>query len=93
MWCFLVIITLLPAYSILLSFSQPLFSLPGPREQVNQVTSFIDASSIYGSSKEEADELRAFSGGLLKVQRGPSSTQILVDDSNQIDCKATGRFK
>ncbi|KAK4296820.1 hypothetical protein Pmani_030713 [Petrolisthes manimaculis] len=65
----------------------------GPREQVNQVTSFIDASAVYGSSKEEADELRAFSGGLLKVQRGPASTQILVDDSNQIDCKATGRFK
>ncbi|XP_045123660.1 uncharacterized protein LOC123511596 isoform X2 [Portunus trituberculatus] len=65
----------------------------GPREQINQVTSFIDGSVIYGSSKEESDELRAFSGGLLKVQRGPANTQILMEDTNQIDCKTTGRFK
>ncbi|XP_063857990.1 dual oxidase 2-like [Scylla paramamosain] len=65
----------------------------GPREQINQVTSFIDGSVIYGSSKEESDELRAFSGGLLKVQRGPANTQILMADTNQIDCKTSGRFK
>ncbi|XP_066966367.1 uncharacterized protein [Macrobrachium rosenbergii] len=65
----------------------------GPREQINQVTSFIDGSVLYGSSKEESDDLRAFTGGLLKVQRGPSGTQILVDDDNQIDCKSTGRQK
>ncbi|ROT73076.1 Peroxidasin-like protein [Penaeus vannamei] len=66
----------------------------GPREQINQVTSFIDGSVLYGSSKEESDDLRAFSGGLLKVQRGPGGTQILVEDENQVDCKSpTSRHK
>ena len=36
------------------------------REQINQVTSFIDASQVYGSSQELAHSLRAMVGGLLK---------------------------
>lgn len=38
-----------------------------PRQQVNAVTAFIDASQIYGSSKDAANGLRYFSGGKLKM--------------------------
>lgn len=34
---------------------------------MNKVTHFIDASSIYGSTPEQASELRNFIGGRLKV--------------------------
>lgn len=40
----------------------------GPRVHINTITSTIDANTIYGSTKAVADQLRAFSGGLLKVQ-------------------------
>ncbi|MPC64526.1 Chorion peroxidase [Portunus trituberculatus] len=43
----------------------------GPREQMNQITAFIDASNVYGSSVNESNELRAFTGGLLKESSNP----------------------
>lgn len=42
----------------------------GPTGQLNQVSQFLDASNVYGSSKEEADRLRAFSKGLIKTSAG-----------------------
>ncbi|KAL2093373.1 hypothetical protein ACEWY4_010685 [Coilia grayii] len=36
-----------------------------PRTQVNHVSSWIDGSSVYGSSSSVSDALRSFSGGLL----------------------------
>lgn len=35
----------------------------GWREQINQVTPFIDASTIYGSDVETSDSLRTFRNG------------------------------
>lgn len=35
----------------------------GPREQINQVTAFIDASTVYGSTTEEVNMVRLFEKG------------------------------
>ncbi|MDX1711258.1 MAG: peroxidase family protein, partial [Rhodovibrionaceae bacterium] len=42
-----------------------------PREQINQITSFIDASNVYGSDEERADFLRTSDvSGRLKTSEG-----------------------
>lgn len=60
----------------------------GPREQINQVTSFIDGSTIYGSSKEEAENLRTFSLGQLRIQFNDNGDELLPADLNGLDCRA-----
>ena len=61
----------------------------GPREQINQVTSFVDGSTIYGSSKEEAENLRTFNLGQLKVQFNENFDELLPADENSLDCRET----
>ncbi|ODM94302.1 Peroxidasin [Orchesella cincta] len=39
----------------------------GIREQFNILTAFLDASQVYGSDAERAEQLRAFNGGRLAV--------------------------
>lgn len=41
-----------------------------PRQQVNQITSWIDASNVYGSDMTRANALRTFSGGKLATSTG-----------------------
>lgn len=39
----------------------------GPREQFNEVSSIIDAGTVYGNNQERFEALRLFKGGLLKT--------------------------
>ncbi|CAG0879688.1 unnamed protein product [Cyprideis torosa] len=70
-------------------------SMPGPRpdcgfghaEQMNQITHFIDASGVYGSSLEESIDLRTFSGGLLAGRNFQQSFILPVDDREDALCE------
>uniref|UniRef100_T1KSA2 Uncharacterized protein n=1 Tax=Tetranychus urticae TaxID=32264 RepID=T1KSA2_TETUR len=65
----------------------------GPREQVNQVTSFLDGSAIYGSSEEESRLIRSFKNGLLKSQfiegKGGVKRELLPAMDGVQDCRGT----
>ena len=41
-----------------------------PRQQVNLITAFMDASMVYGSNSETAASLRTFTGGKMKTSEG-----------------------
>jgi hypothetical protein len=45
-------------------------SISNPRQQINEITSWIDASQVYGSDETRQAELRSFSGGRLLTSAG-----------------------
>ncbi len=45
-----------------------------PREQINQITAWIDGGMVYGSDQERSDALREFEGGRLKL----TDDQLLI---------------
>ncbi|XP_070811168.1 peroxidasin homolog [Pituophis catenifer annectens] len=76
-----------------------------PREQINQLTSYIDASNVYGSSEHEAQEVRDLAShrGLLRqgiVQRsgkpllpfatGPPTECMRDENESPIPCFLAG---
>ncbi|MCA9185867.1 MAG: peroxidase family protein, partial [Planctomycetales bacterium] len=56
-----------------------------PRQQINDTTSFVDGSMIYGPSQSRADALRTFSGGMLATSNNglllPKNTGMLPNDN------------
>ncbi|XP_022246593.1 peroxidase-like isoform X2 [Limulus polyphemus] len=55
---------------------------PGQREQINQITSFIDGSQIYGSFLNISLAIRTFQNGLLKTQTDNQGGEILPGSPN-----------
>ncbi|KAG7210468.1 hypothetical protein KM043_011992 [Ampulex compressa] len=49
----------------------------GPREQLTQVTSYLDASTVYSSNALQTDSLRIFRNGLLQYGRIQSRRPLL----------------
>jgi hypothetical protein len=68
-------------------------SMPGQltlgfREQMNQITSFADASNVYGSDVCEMRELRTFAGGRLNATRLRRGKDLLPQTAENAECKA-----
>lgn len=49
----------------------------GSRDQLNTVSSYLDASTVYGSNEEQARNLRTFKGGLLRSTETNSAGELL----------------
>ncbi len=72
-----------------------------PEEQLNDLTSFIDGSMIYGSRLEQSLPIRAFQGGLLlegirfpgKQPSLPIDSKMLVQCPNRMDCFLCGEVR
>lgn len=70
----------------------------GPREQMNQVSSFIDASMVYSSDADVAASLRSFKNGTLRVSISKDNRTLLPistdlnDGCNREDQAEKGRY-
>lgn len=74
----------------------------GPRQQMNAITSYFDASQIYGSDNCEAKSLRLFQGGKLnssvyltanlqRVASVPNARELLPTTKANAECVTPGR--
>lgn len=54
-----------------------------PREQINTITAWIDASNVYGSDEHRANWLRTFRNGKLKTSRGDLLPYNTIDGERE----------
>lgn len=70
----------------------------GPREQMNQVTSFIDGSVVYSAEERFAKKLREMQNGTMKVYRTDDGRTLLPqsedlnDGCNQEEAQRNGKY-
>ncbi|KAJ8670789.1 hypothetical protein QAD02_002048, partial [Eretmocerus hayati] len=57
----------------------------GPRQQLNQVSAFIDGSMVYGADATSALELRDLVGGRLRMQLTPDGRELLPASTDPDD--------
>ena len=55
-------------------------STSNPREQINEITGYIDGSNVYGSDTQRVTQLRSFSGGRLKSQQTSVGEMLPFND-------------
>jgi hypothetical protein len=64
----------------------------GYREQLNQVTAYIDSSFVYGSDVCEMNILRSFTGGMLNVTKNvPKAKPLLPQITTHPECKSSSK--
>ncbi|XP_078034231.1 uncharacterized protein LOC144468548 [Augochlora pura] len=56
----------------------------GPREQLSQVTSYLDASTVYSSNAFQTDTLRLFRNGLLQYGKIQSQRPVLPKQDSDL---------
>ena len=58
----------------------------GPRQQINQITAFIDGSNVYGSDALRAADLRAFDGsGKLRTSNAANGEVLLPFNTSGLE--------
>ncbi|XP_037793059.1 chorion peroxidase-like [Penaeus monodon] len=62
----------------------------GPRMQINEKTSYLDGSVIYGTDKAQSDSLRMFEGGMLNYQISESEELLPANPSMAEECNKEG---